>query len=59
MALNRRVNGTQEAAKCPAGALEPIMAVEVVTPEDFLGDVMGDLNSKEGASKKRATSFFG
>ncbi|HPM27561.1 MAG TPA: elongation factor G [bacterium] len=28
--------------------LEPIMAVEVVTPEDFLGDVMGDLNSKRG-----------
>lgn len=28
--------------------LEPIMNVEVVTPEDFLGDVMGDLNSKRG-----------
>jgi len=28
--------------------LEPIMGVEVVTPEDFLGDVMGDLNSKRG-----------
>jgi len=28
--------------------LEPIMKVEVVTPEDFLGDVMGDLNSKRG-----------
>jgi len=26
--------------------LEPIMKVEVVTPEDFLGDVLGDLNSK-------------
>jgi len=28
--------------------LEPIMAVEVVTPEDYLGDVMGDLNSRRG-----------
>jgi elongation factor G len=28
--------------------LEPMMAVEVVTPEDYLGDVMGDLNSRRG-----------
>jgi elongation factor G len=28
--------------------LEPMMAVEVVTPEDFLGDVMGNLNSRRG-----------
>ncbi len=28
--------------------LEPIMAVEVVTPEDYLGDVLGDLNSRRG-----------
>lgn len=28
--------------------LEPIMAVEVVTPEDYMGDVMGDLNSRRG-----------
>jgi elongation factor G len=28
--------------------LEPIMAVEVVTPEEYLGDVMGDLNSRRG-----------
>ena len=28
--------------------LEPIMAVEVVTPEDYLGDVMGDLSSRRG-----------
>ena len=28
--------------------LEPIMKVEVVTPEDFLGDVIGDLNSRRG-----------
>jgi elongation factor G len=28
--------------------LEPIMAVEVVTPEEYLGDVMGDLSSRRG-----------
>ena len=28
--------------------LEPIMKVEVVTPEDFLGGVIGDLNSRRG-----------
>jgi len=28
--------------------LEPIMKVEVVTPEEFMGDVIGDLNSKRG-----------
>jgi elongation factor G len=28
--------------------LEPMMSVEVVTPEDYLGDVMGDLNSRRG-----------
>ena len=28
--------------------LEPVMAVEVVTPEDFMGDVIGDINSRRG-----------
>jgi len=28
--------------------LEPIMKVEVVTPEDFMGDVVGDLNRRRG-----------
>ncbi|MGZ4702429.1 MAG: elongation factor G, partial [Ilumatobacteraceae bacterium] len=28
--------------------LEPIMAIEVVTPEDYMGDVMGDLSSRRG-----------
>jgi len=28
--------------------LEPIMAVEVVTPDDYLGDVMGNLNGRRG-----------
>jgi elongation factor G len=28
--------------------LEPIMAVEIETPEDYMGDVMGDLSSRRG-----------
>ena len=28
--------------------LEPVMAVEVTTPEDFMGDIIGDLNSRRG-----------
>jgi elongation factor G len=28
--------------------MEPIMAVEVVTPEEYMGDVIGDLNSRRG-----------
>jgi elongation factor G len=28
--------------------LEPMMAVEVTTPEDYMGDVIGDLNSRRG-----------
>ncbi len=31
-----------------AALLEPIMSVEVVTPEDYMGDVMGDLNRRRG-----------
>jgi elongation factor G len=36
------------AAKAKPVLLEPIMKVEVVTPEAYMGDVMGDLNSRRG-----------
>jgi elongation factor G len=36
------------AEKAGAVLLEPIMAVEVVTPEDYMGDIIGDLNSRRG-----------
>ena len=35
-------------AKAGPKLLEPIMRVEVVTPEDYMGDVIGDLNSRRG-----------
>ncbi|MBI5212432.1 MAG: elongation factor G [Nitrospirae bacterium] len=34
--------------KAQLALLEPIMAVEVVTPEEYMGDVIGDLNSRRG-----------
>ncbi|HEY1604121.1 MAG TPA: elongation factor G [Allosphingosinicella sp.] len=38
----------EAAHKAGIKLLEPIMKVEVVTPEDYLGDVIGDLNSRRG-----------
>ena len=45
-----RVGEAFEAALKEGGPvlLEPIMKVEVVTPEDYMGDVMGDLNRRRG-----------
>ncbi len=41
--------GVKEAVrKAGLQLLEPVMAVEVVTPEDFMGDVVGDLSSRRG-----------
>jgi elongation factor G len=36
------------ARKASPALLEPMMAVEVITPEDHMGDVIGDLNSRRG-----------
>lgn len=38
----------EAAKKAGAQLLEPMMKVEVVTPEDYVGDVIGDLNSRRG-----------
>jgi len=38
----------QAMAEGGAKLLEPIMKVEVVTPEDYMGDIIGDLNSRRG-----------
>lgn len=36
-------------AKASPKLLEPVMKVEVVTPEDYMGDIIGDLNSRRGS----------
>jgi elongation factor G len=38
----------EAARKADPVILEPMMAVEVTTPEDYMGDVIGDLNSRRG-----------
>ncbi len=38
----------EAARKAKPALLEPVMAVEVVTPDDYLGSVVGDLNSRRG-----------
>ncbi|GAA3121036.1 elongation factor G [Planomonospora alba] len=38
----------EAARKADAVILEPVMAVEVTTPEDYMGDVIGDLNGRRG-----------
>ncbi len=38
----------EAARRADPALLEPMMAVEVVTPEDYMGDVIGDLNSRRG-----------
>jgi elongation factor G len=38
----------EAARKASPVILEPIMAVEVVSPEDYIGDILGDLNSRRG-----------
>ena len=43
------LQGFREAARLAGPViLEPVMSVEVITPEDFMGDVIGDLNSRRG-----------
>ena len=43
------------ARRLGAQLLEPIMKVEVVTPEDYVGDVIGDLNSRRGQIQGQET----
>lgn len=46
--------GFREAAKkAKPTLLEPVMKVEVVTPEEYLGDIMGDLSSRRGLIKEQ------
>src|SRR5213596_3856834 len=45
----------EAAHKAGIKLLEPIMKVEVVTPEQYIGDVIGDLNSRRGQIKSQDT----
>lgn len=38
----------QCATKCQGQVLEPLFELEIVTPEEFIGDIIGDLNSRRG-----------
>ncbi|MBP9510303.1 MAG: elongation factor G [Fusobacteriaceae bacterium] len=38
----------QAAVKCKPVILEPVFKVEVITPEEYMGDIIGDLNSRRG-----------
>jgi elongation factor G len=49
----------QLASKGGGKVLEPIMKVEVVTPEDYMGDVMGDLNRRRGLIQGMEDSVSG
>jgi elongation factor G len=47
------------AAKAKPVLLEPVMKVEVVTPEEYMGDVMGDLNRRRGLPQGLDDSAMG
>ena len=48
----------QVARKAKPVLLEPIMSVEVVTPEDYMGDVIGDLNSRPWQGRPDGGPWF-
>ncbi|MBQ9475289.1 MAG: elongation factor G [Bacteroidales bacterium] len=45
--------------KCKPVLLEPIMKLEVVTPEDYMGDIVGDLNRRRGQIQSMDSSANG
>ena len=49
--LAARIGFKEAARKCSPQLLEPIMGVEVVTPDEFTGSVTGDLNRRRGIMK--------
>jgi elongation factor G len=47
----------EAARKADPVILEPMMAVEVITPEDYMGDVIGDINSRRGQIQAMEEQF--
>lgn len=53
-------DGFREAApKCKPQIMEPIMKLEVITPEEYVGPVIGDLNRRRGMPKGQETRMGG
>ena len=53
-------DGFREAApKCGPQIMEPIMKLEVITPEEYVGSVIGDLNRRRGLPKGQETRMGG
>ena len=44
-----RASFREAMTKAAARLLEPVMKVEVITPEEYMGDIIGDLNSRRGS----------
>jgi elongation factor G len=49
--LAARIGFKEAAKKCKPALLEPIMAVDVVTPDEYTGPITGDLNRRRGLMK--------
>jgi len=45
----------QGAQECKPIIMEPVMSVEVVTPEEYMGGIIGDINSRRGMVDNLAT----
>jgi len=57
--LCSRLAFRNSAKKSGPQLLEPVMMVEVITPEDYMGDVIGDLNGRRGIIQKMENSAEG
>jgi elongation factor G len=57
--LCARLAFRNSAKKSGPQLLEPVMMVEVITPEDYMGDVIGDLNGRRGIIQKMENSAEG
>jgi translation elongation factor EF-G len=48
LSWQRRLLSRQPCKKAQSVLLEPVMKLEVVTPEEYVGDVVGDINRRRG-----------
>lgn len=57
--LAARAAYRQSIPKCDPQLLEPVMKVDVFSPEDYVGDVIGDLNRRRGTIKEQMAAASG